>query len=246
MSTIYPKAKSMVSVGPVNWLPGSLTGALPFFSVQNGVLYFRADDPNLYGIIFQGGLMSLPSVAVKTVGSTNPRIRLGNKGYNFYSAPWCIPTLPCRDTGKRVEITSIDPTIFTYITSFYKNLTGSTVNLQNFSLEDSGYAKQYQVVYGNQYNNVNGKLIFGGTKSSNPGMGGVNTVSSIVSPNISITQPYTYDDLVNPITTYQQPYNTFYAIDTPMTISAVDDTGNRLYFVLQNPVSVFNAPNFSQ
>jgi len=239
MSTQYPKAKTMMSVGPVNWLPGSLIGCLPFFSVQNGVLYFRADDPNLYGITFQGGLISIPHVTV------NGKQRLGNKGYNFYSAPWCIPTLPCRDTGKRVEVDSIDPSIFTYIVAFYKNLTGSAIILTNFKTETSGYVKQYQVVYGNQYNNTGGKLYFGASATPNPGTGGVSSLVQTTSPNISITDPYKYDGPA--ITTYQQPYNTFYAIDTPITISAIDSSNNtKIYFVLQNSVAVYNSPNFNQ
>ena len=249
MSTIYPKAKTLMSVGPVNWLPGSLNGCLPFFSVQNGVLFLRADDPNLYGITFQGGLMSLPPVRVLSIGSdgtTIPRRRLGNKGFNFYSAPWCIPTMPCRDTGKHVEITSIDPSVYSYIAAFYQNLTGSAVILTDFNLEASGFTKQYQIVYGNQYNNVNGRMYFGGTINSTPGVGGVNVLTQTTSPNISITDPYTYDG-TPPITTYQQPYNTFYAIDTPITISAIDSSNNglKLYFVLQNSVAVYNSPNYS-
>jgi len=248
ISTNYPKAKTLMSVGPVNWLPGSINGCLPFFSVQNGVLFFRADDPNLYGITYQGGLMSLPPVRVLSIGSDGtiiPRRRLGNKGYNFYSAPWCIPTLPCRDTGKRVEITSIDSSIYLYIAAFYQNLTGSAILLTDFNLESSGYTKQYQVVYGNQYNNTNGVLYFGGTTNSIPGVGGVNVLTQTTSPNISISETYTYDG--SPLTTYQQPYNTFYAIDTPITISAIDSSNNntKLYFVLQNSVGVYNSPNFN-
>jgi hypothetical protein len=245
VSTIYPKAKTLMSVGPVNWLPGSLNGCLPFFSVQNGVLFLRADDPNLYGITFQGGLMSLPPVKVLSVGSDGtiiPRRRVGNKGYNFYSAPWCIPTLPCRDIGKHVEITSIDPSVYSYIAAFYQNLSSS---LTDFNLEESGYAKQYQVVYGNQYNIINGKLIFGGTRNSTPGVGGVNVLTQTTSPNISTSDSYTYDG--SPLRTYQQPYNTFYAIDTPIVISAIDSTNGdtKLYFVLQNSVAVYNSPNYS-
>jgi hypothetical protein len=240
MSTQYPRSKGLVSVSPINWLPGSVNGALPFFSVQNGVLYFRADDPNLYGITYQGGLMSVPPVCV------NNRKRLGNKGYNFYSAPWCIPTLACRDTGKRVEVTSIHPSIYTYIESFYKNLTGSLITLTNFDVVSMGYAKQYQIVYGNQYNNVSGRLYFGGTGTSTPGTGGVDSLIQVTSPNINVSKAYTYDG--SPLPTYQQPYNTFYAIDTPIIISAVDSSNEstKLYFTLQNQTTTYNSPNFSQ
>ena len=94
----YSNSKiTLMSVYPVNWIPGSLNGCLPFFSVQNNTLYLRADDPNIYGINFAGGLTTLPSVYYGT--DTSP-VRVGNKGRNFYSAPWAIPTLPAKDTGK--------------------------------------------------------------------------------------------------------------------------------------------------
>lgn len=235
----YPVSKGMVSVAPVTWLPGALSATLPFFSVQNGVLYFRADDPNLYGIIYQGGLMAVPQVSI------NNNIKVGNKGRNFYSAPWCIPTLPSRDTGKRVEVTSLDPSIYTYIASLYLLLTNSNSTLTSFTLEKTGWAKQYQIVYGNQYTNVNGALYFGATNDANQGIGGVPTQTTTTAPNISTTASHTYNGTALPVV--QQVYNTFFAIDTPITISAIDTSNGdkKVYFTLMNAVSNYNGPVYN-
>lgn len=235
----FPNSRGMVSVAPISWLPGALNATLPFFSVQNGVLYFRADDPNLYGIVYQGGLTAVPRV------NYNNRIRAGNKGCNFYSAPWCIPTLPCRDTGKRVEVSSIHSSIFSYLTNLYLLLTNGAATLTNFTLEKPGWAKQYQVIYGNQYTNVNGAIYFGGTNTENPGLAGVSVLTAVSSPLLSATENFTYNG--SAISTWQQPYNTFFGIDTPIVISAVDTSNNdtKVFFTLQNSVSNYNAPVFN-
>lgn len=233
----FPDPKTLVSVHPVSWLPGTLTGTIPFFSVEDGVLYLRSDDPNLYGITYNGGLTQPPKVKINNV------IKVGNKGRNFYSAPWSIPTLPCRDTGKRVEVTSIDPSVYSYITAFYSLLTNSSVNLTNFSVTTKGYARQYQVVNGNMYTNVNGSIYFGGTNVQNGTIGGVSVKSTQSAPLVSGVDLGRNEIIYNgtSITTYQLPYNTFFAIDSPVTIKATDSTsGNTLYFTLQNTTSVYN------
>jgi hypothetical protein len=227
-----------MSVSPVTWLPGTLTGTLPFFSVQNGVLYFRADDPNLYGISFNGGLLHPPKVNIR--GS----VKVGNKGRNFYSAPWSIPTLPCRDTGKREEVTSVDNSIFQYIKAFYTQLTNSLIDLDDFRLETPGYARKYQVVNGNLYTIVNGALYFGGTSTQANSIGGVDSLSALQAPLLSGTDlpnnEVIYDG--DSIRVYQLPYNTFYAIDSPVIISAVDRNNDdtRIFLTLQNNVTVYN------
>lgn len=235
-----------MSVNPVNWIPGTLNGAFPFFSVQSNTLYFRADDVNIYGINFGGGVTTLPSVYY----ATDPTpVRAGNQGRNFYSAPWAIPTLPARDTGKRVEVTVIDPSIYSYIHSFYTLLTTDpsqpeipSVNLQDFSLVQSGWARQYQLINRNQTTHTNGILYFGAntTGVQETSLGGVASSSMIQSPNISETQSYTYDGSLLP--TWQQPYNTFYAIDTPIVFSAIDVNNNNtlLYFTFENTAQVYN------
>jgi hypothetical protein len=235
-----------MSVYPVNWIPGSMNGSLPYFSVQNNTLYFRADDPNIYGINFPGGLTTLPAVIY---GPPPNNRRTGNKGRNFYSAPWSIPTLPAKDTGKRIHVTSIDPSIYTYIQSFYKLLTTDTqdpsklnVNLQNFQLVKTGWAKQYQITNANQNVVKDDILYFGGNTSGSQAisLGGVSNLSKIQSPNLSSTLNYVYDG--EPLPTWQQPYNTFYALDTPLIISAVDLNNNNttIYFSLENTVQVYN------
>jgi hypothetical protein len=243
----YSSSKvTLMSVYPVSWVPGSLNGCLPFFSVQNNTLYFRADDPNIYGINFAGGLTTLPSIYY---GTDSSPVRIGNKGRNFYSAPWAIPTLPAKDTGKRVEVTSVDPSIYTYIQTFYKLLTTDpqtpntlNVNLQNFQLVKTGWAKQYQITNAKQNVNKNGTLYFGGNTNGPQAisLGGVAELSRVTSPNLSSTLNYYYNGESLP--TWQQSYNTFYALDTPVVISAVDVNNNNttIYFSLENPVQVYN------
>ena len=90
---------------------------LPFFSLNQstnpGTLYLRADDPNLYGIMYSGGQQN---PVVEKNGVQKP----ANKGCNFYSAPWCISTLPARELGNRVQITSVDISVYNYFTQLYK------------------------------------------------------------------------------------------------------------------------------
>ena len=234
----YPMSKGMVSVAPVTWLPGALNATLPFFSVQNGILYFRADDPNLYGIVYQGGLTSVPRV------SYNNRIRAGNKGCNFYSAPWAISVLPARDIGNRVEIKNVDKSVTDYITALYSLLGRSPIVLDNWVLEQQGFAKMYQVLQGDLNTTVGTNIYFGGTRTTPTQISGVANYGVMQSP--LITGDFTYNGSLIP--TYQMPYNTFYAIDTPIVLSAVD-TANiqqpKLYFTLLNNVILYNNPNYS-
>ena len=243
----YANSKTtLMSVYPVTWIPGSLTGTLPFFSVQSNTLYFRADDPNLYGINFSGGVASLPPVFL----TTDNKIHVGNKGRNFYSAPWAIPTFPSKDTGKRIEVKAVDPSIYTYIQSFYLSLTNDTtepnpiqpITLDNFKLEQTAWAKQYQITNANQNANVNGVLYFGAnpTKLQNSGVGGVAKLTEVSVPNLSSTLTSVYNG--SPLTAWQQPYNTFYALDTPLIISAIDtnNSNTKLYFTLENTVQLYN------
>lgn len=243
----YPAAKPKMSVAAVQWLPGALSAMLPFFATNYGLtrgkLYLRGDDPNLYGILYNGGQQN-PMVQVN--GVTRP----ANKGYNFYSAPWCISTFPARDLGQRVEITSIDDSVYQYITQLY-NLVGTqtgnvTISLTNWQLEQQGYAKLYQLVQGSQYVNVNGTTYFGGQTELNTATNGVGKLAAVTRPLIS--NDFTYDNAIT-VTTYQMPYNTFYAIDTPIIVSATNSSAQnpnqRIYFTLQNNVTIFNGPNYS-
>ena len=167
-----------------------------------------------------------------------------NKGCNFYSAPWCISTLPARELGNRVQITSVDQSVYNYITQLYRLIGTVSINLTGWQFESPGYVKLYQLVQGSQYVNVNGTTYFGGQTQSNTATNGVGTLTPATSYLIS--NDFTYNG--TPITTFQLPYNTFYAIDTPIVISATDssatDPTKRIYFTLQNNVAMYNAPNF--
>lgn len=242
----YPEAKPKMSVSAVQWLPGAMSAMLPFFATNYGLtsgkLYLRADDPNLYGILYNGGQQN-PVVQVS--GQQKP----ANKGRNFYSAPWCISTFPARDYGQRVEITDIDTSVYQYITALY-GLVGTqtgnvTINLSNWQLEQKGYVKLYQLVQGSQYVNVNGTTYFGGQTEMNTSINGVGKLTEVQVPLIS--NDFTFDSATT-IKTYQLPYNTFYAVDTPIVVSAVNlastNPSQRIYFTLQNNVTIFNSPNF--
>jgi len=237
----FPVAKSKMSVSAVQWLPGALSAMLPFFSLNQttnpGTLYLRADDPNLYGIMYSGGQQN---PVVEKNGVQKP----ANKGCNFYSAPWCISTLPARELGNRVQITSVDPSVYNYITQLYRLIGTVSINLTGWQFESPGYVKLYQLVQGSQYVNVNGTTYFGGQTQANTATNGVGTLTPATSYLIS--NDFTYNG--TPITTFQLPYNTFYAIDTPIVISATDssatDPTKRIYFTLQNNVAMYNAPNF--
>jgi len=243
--------KNQVSVAPVQWLPGSLSAALPLFSVQSvqsgtsNTLYFRADDPNIYGIGTGFGTISQNPQIIKLPASSKypGGIIPANKGCNFYSAPWCIPTFASRDTGKRIPITALDTSIYTYITALY-GLVGTTpITLTNWKFEQSGYVKVYQILQGSRFTIQNGISYFGGIPQLNTVVAGVGTTTPINSP--IITSDFTFSSDVAVLPTYQMPYNTFCAIDEPIVISAVDSSNpenKRVYFTLHNNVTLYNSP----
>jgi hypothetical protein len=167
-----------------------------------------------------------------------------NKGFNFYSAPWCISTLPARDLGRRVKITAVDPSITSYITSLYSLIGAVSITLTDWRFEQDGYAKSYQILQGSRYVNVGGTTYFGAANAPNTEVSGVANLKLIDSP--LITDDFTFNGSV--IKTWQMPYNTFYAIDTPIVLSAVDSSNPqnpRIYFTLQNNVTVMNSPNYN-
>jgi hypothetical protein len=236
---VHAPAKGKMSVAPVQWMPGALSAMLPFFATVQadpGVLYLRADDPNLYGV-YTTGLITSPVVEKNNV------IKSANKGYNFYSAPWAIMPLPCRDLGQRIEITHIHSSVTDYITSLY-SIIDNTIILTDWQMEQNGYVKAYQVLQGSSYVNVSGKTYFGGTTLPNTQVSGEKETSQVMSP--LITNDFTFNGPL--IETYRLPYNTFFAVDTPIVLSAVD-TNNpsnpRIYFTLLNNVTLFNGPNYS-
>ena len=232
-----PDPKNQVSVSPVQWLPGSLSAAIPFFAVINespNTLFLRADDPNIYGI-GNGILSQNPQVIKQTISIP------GNKGCNFYSAPWCIPTFGSRDTGKEVPITSIDSSIYSYITALYTIVGTVPINLTGWQLEQNGSVKMYQVLQGSRYTNINGTTYFGGTSLLNTQISGVASTTLVQSP--IITNDFTYNSSTGTLTSYQMPYNTYYAVDEPIVISAVDSSNpanGRIYFTLQNMTGMTN------
>jgi hypothetical protein len=244
---VQAPAKGKMSVAPVQWMPGALSAMLPFFATLQsdpGVLYLRADDPNLYGV-YTSGLITSPVVEKNSI------IKSANKGFNFYSAPWAIMPLPCRDLGQRVEITNIHTSVTDYITSLYTLLdssntsnVGSGILLSNWQMEQNGYVKAYQVLQGSAYVNVSGTTYFGGAKLPNTQVSGVPETNQVMSP--LITNDFTFNG--TNIETYQLPYNTFFAVDTPIVLSAVDVNNPaepRIYFTLLNNVTLFNGPNYN-
>lgn len=230
-----------MSVAAIQWIPGALASTLPLFAMTdptNGTLYLRADDPNIYGV-YTGGLQQSPIVEKNSVQ------KAANKGYNFYSAPWCISTLPARDIGHRVEITSCDQSVYDYITALYGIIGTIPITLTDWRFEQAGYAKAYQILQGSAYVNVNGTTYFGAAKLLNTQVSGVPDLTAVSVPLIS--NDFTYNSGTS-ITTYQMPYNTFYAVDTPIIISAVDSSNAetpRVYFTLMNNVTVYNGPNYN-
>lgn len=230
-----------MSVAAIQWIPGALAATLPLFAMTdptNGTLYLRADDPNIYGV-YTGGLQQSPIVEKNGVQKG------ANKGCNFYSAPWCISTLPARDIGHRVEITSLDQSIYDYITALYGIIGRASITLTNWQFEQPGYAKSYQILQGSAYVNVGDATYFGAAKLLNTQVSGVPELTAVDVPLIS--DDFTYNSGTS-ITTYQMPYNTFYAVDTPIVVSAVD-SGNveapRIYFTLMNNVTMYNGPNYN-
>jgi hypothetical protein len=243
----FPGSKSRVAVSPVQWLPGSLSATLPLFAIDKkydpNVLYFRADDPNLYGVI-SDGLTQVPVVEYDGVK------KAANKGRNYYSAPWAISTLPARDTGKRILIKNVDKSVYDYITALYGLISQSSpITLVRWRFEKQGYVKVYQTLQGSAYYSANSTVYFGGANDTNTEISGVSAFASIQSP--LITDDFTYNGFDNPektIPTLRMPYNTFCAIDTPIVISAIDDShpsNGRIYFTLMNNVTMMNSPVFS-
>ncbi len=247
MATIqrqYPLAKSKVAVQAIQWIPGALSATLPLFAIDSATgstLYLRADDPNIYGV-YAVGLQQSPVVTVNSV--TKP----SNKGYNFYSAPWCISSLPAQDLGKRIQITNVDASVYQYITDLY-TLIGNQVTpitLTDWQLEQTGYVKLYQLLQGSQYVNVGSSTYFGGQTAYPSAVNGVLNYTQVSVKSIS--NDFTYNG-TNTLTAYQMPYNTFCAVDSPIIISAVDSTNPstpRVYFTLLNGVAVYNGPIYPQ
>jgi hypothetical protein len=236
----YPLAKGKMSVAPVQWLPGALAAMLPFFAIQPeqpNTLFLRADDPNIHGV-YTAGLMTSPVVEKAGVQ------KCANKGFNFYCAPWSIQTLPARDIGTSVEIRSVDKSVTDYITSLYSLLGPTPIVLADWKFEQSGFAKLYQVLQGDLNTNRGGTMYFGGAGTTPTQVSGVSELSLVLSP--LITNDFTFNGALIP--TYQMPYNTFYAVETPIILSAVD-TANieqpRLYFTLLNNVTLYNGQNYN-
>jgi len=232
----YPSAKTKVCVSAIQWLPGSLSATLPLFSLNQreypNTLFLRADDPNIYGVS-SGHITQVPTIEKNTI--TKP----GNKGCNFYSAPWCISTHPAMDTGKRIEIKEIDSSVYSYITQLYSLIGSTPINLTNWRMEQNGYVKIYQILQGSSYMNKNGTAYFGASGGVNTNISGVANTTEVYSP--LMTNDFQFNGSI--ITTYQMPYNTFCAVDSPITISAIDSnnpTNGRIFFTLLNNVGVFN------
>jgi len=236
---VFPTAKHQMSVSPVQWLPGSLSASLPFFAITNAypnTLFLRADDANIYGI--SGGNLTQNPQVIKN----NVEI-VGNKGCNFYSAPWCISTFGARDTGKRIPISAIDPSIYQYITALYGLVGTVPITLTDWQLEQEGSVKLYQILQGSRYTNINGTTYFGGTSQLNTQISGTGVSSLIDSP--IIVDDFKYDGETGSIPTIQMTYNTFCAVDSPIVISAIDSSNpdnGRVYFTLQNNVTMYNSP----
>lgn len=230
-------AKGKMSVSAVQWLPGALSSMLPFFAVNNNTLFLRADDPNIYGI-YTAGLSTSPVVEKDGIKHS------ANKGFNFYSAPWCISTLPSRDLGRRIEIMNVDQSVYDYITALYALIGVTSITLTDWKFEQSGFAKSYQVLQGNSYVDISNTVYFGGTTTPYEQVSGIGEITPVESP--LITDDFTFNG--PKILTYQLPYNRYYAVDTPIIISAVDSSHPdtpRIYFTLLNGVSVNNNPNYN-
>jgi hypothetical protein len=237
----FPSAKSKVSVSAIQLIPSAQSATLPLFALENdstaSTLFLRADDPNIYGVAY-GNLNQVPVVEKGGVQKAS------NKGYNFYSAPWAIYTFPARDLGRRTQITAIDSSVYQYLSALYGLVGAVTITLTNWRLENEGYVKTYQLLQGSAYVNVNGTTYFGAAKLPDTQVSGVDEYSVVSSP--LITDDFTYNGTAIP--TIQMPYNSFCAIDTPITISAVDSSNpnpmTRVYFTLQNNVTMYNGPNY--
>ncbi len=237
----FPTAKSKVSVSAVQLIPSAQSATLPLFALENdstaSTLFLRADDPNIYGVAY-GNLNQVPVVEKAGVQKAS------NKGFNFYSAPWSIYTFPARDLGRRTQITAIDSSVYQYLTALYGLVGAVTITLTDWRLESEGFVKTYQLLQGSAYVNVNGTMYFGAAKLPDTEVSGVDKYTLLNSPLIS--NDFTYNGTNIP--TYQMPYNSFCAIDTPITISAIDSSNpepdTRVYFTLQNNVTMYNGPNY--
>jgi hypothetical protein len=237
----YNPPKTKMAVSAVQWIPGALSSTLPLFAIDSPtgtILYLRADDPNIYGV-YTVGMAQSPVVSIS--GTTRP----SNKGNNFYSAPWCISSLPAQDLGKRIKVTFISPGIYQYITDLYSLIGASTITLTDWQLEQEGYVKIYQLLQGSQYVNVGTSTYFGGQTAMPSAVNGVANYTPLGVKSIS--DDFTYDGDV--LQVYQMPYNTFCAVDSPIVISAVDSSNPsspRVYFTLLNGVAVYNGPIYPQ
>ena len=237
----YNPPKTKMAVSAVQWIPGALSSTLPLFAIDSAsgsTLYLRADDPNIYGV-YTVGMAQSPVVTVS--GITKP----SNKGNNFYSAPWCISSLPAQDLGKRIKITSISPGVYKYITDLYSLIGASTITLTDWQLEQEGYVKIYQLLQGSQYVNVGTSTYFGGQTAMPSAVNGVANYTPLGVKSIS--DDFTYDGSI--LKVVQMPYNTFCAVDSPIVISAVDSSNPsnpRVYFTLLNGVAVYNGPIYPQ
>ena len=237
----FPNAKTTMSVSAVQLIPAAQSATLPLFALENdtdaSTLFLRADDPNIYGVAY-GNLNQVPVVEKAGIQKAS------NKGFNFYSAPWCIYTFPARDLGRRTRITAIDPSVYQYLTALYGLVGAVSITLTDWRLETEGFVKTYQLLQGSAYVNVNGTTYFGAAKLPDTQVAGVDQISIVGSP--LLTNDFTYNGLSIP--TIQMPYNTFCAIDTPITLSAIDssnpDPTTRIYFTLQNNVTMYNGPNY--
>lgn len=232
----FPTSKTTVSIAPTQWLPGSLSASLPFYAMNPkrfpGRLFFRADDPNIYAVIATTDIVPI----VQKNNITKPF----NKGFNFYSAPWIISSLNARDMGRMHDINEIDPSIYEYITKLYSliNIT-APINLTNWTLESGGSVRLYQILQGNNMTNINNTVYIGGSSLPNSKIAGVSDLTVVTTP--LITTDFVYNG--PGITTYQMPYNTFYAFDKPVVISAIDSNrpaNGRIYFTLSNSSTVSN------
>ena len=232
----FPTSKTTVNIGPTQWLPGSLSASLPFYAMNPkrfpGRLFFRADDPNIYAVI--ASTDNIPIIQKNNI------IKPFNKGFNFYSAPWVISNFNSRDMGRMHDINEIDSSIYEYITKLYSLISPATpINLINWSLESGGSVRLYQILQGNNITNINNTIYVGGSSLPNSKIAGVSDLTLITSPLIS--NDFAYNG--TGINTYQMPYNTFYAIEKPIVISAIDGNNpqnGRIYFTLSNSSTVSN------
>ena len=116
--------------------------------------------------------------------------------------------------------------------------------MTDWKLEQEGYVKAYQILQGSSYVNVNGTTYFGAATLPNTQISGVSETNIVHSP--LITDDFTFNG--NSIVTIQLPYNTFYAVDTPIVMSAVDSSNStkpRLFFSFLNSVTTLNGPNYN-